>query len=86
MAPNEQADPGWSGLCRAGGVAALLLMAYSLATMVQLVVLGGPPATAAAAWGCESTRTPQNLLRTADAGFQAFKTAVLAPNPKTFAD
>jgi hypothetical protein len=38
------------GLCRIGGVAAWLLMAYSLVTMVQLLVLGGQPATAAEAF------------------------------------
>ncbi len=37
----------WSGLCRTGGVAAFLLIVYALATMVQLVVLGGPPTAAA---------------------------------------
>jgi hypothetical protein len=40
----------WSGLCRAGGIAALILVVYSLATMVQLAVLGGPPASAAEAF------------------------------------
>lgn len=29
------ADTGWDALCRMGGVATLILMAYSLATMVQ---------------------------------------------------
>ena len=33
-------------LCRVGGVAAWLLFVYCLATMVQLFVLGGQPATA----------------------------------------
>jgi hypothetical protein len=39
-----------SGLYRPGGVAAWLLFVYSLATMVQLAVLGGQPGTAAEAF------------------------------------
>lgn len=38
---------GWNRLCRAGGVAALILCAYSLATIVQIVMLGGEPQSAA---------------------------------------
>jgi hypothetical protein len=38
------------GLCRAGGIAALLLIVYSLEMMVQMVVLGGQPASAAQAF------------------------------------
>lgn len=49
--PADRAeDPSSRGLCRAGGVAALLLIVYSLATMIQLTVLGGQPATAAEAF------------------------------------
>jgi hypothetical protein len=33
-------------VCRTGGIAALLLVVYSIGTLVQLLVLGGPPATA----------------------------------------
>jgi hypothetical protein len=36
----------WRGLYKAGGVAALLLLAYSLVTMVQMVVLGQQPTSA----------------------------------------
>jgi hypothetical protein len=39
-----------NGLCWTGGIAALILIAYSLATIVQLIVLGGQPATAAEAF------------------------------------
>lgn len=54
---------GWSGLCRAGGVAALLLTAYSLGTMVQLLVLGGQPATAAEAFRLLEDNRIVGLLR-----------------------
>lgn len=37
---------GYGPLCRVAGVAALLLLAYSLATMVQMVALGGQPTSA----------------------------------------
>jgi hypothetical protein len=30
-----------AGLCRIGGIAAMLLLIYSLATMAQMVFLGG---------------------------------------------
>ncbi len=46
----QPATPRWTSFCRAGGVAALILVAYSLLTMVQLAVLGGPPKTAAEAF------------------------------------
>jgi hypothetical protein len=49
-ADEDRAEPEVAGLCRAGGVAAFVLLAYSLATLVQMVVLGGPPATAAEAF------------------------------------
>jgi hypothetical protein len=34
------------GLCRIGGVATLILIVYSLVTMIQLTLLGGQPSTA----------------------------------------
>lgn len=43
-------DLGWNGLCRLGGVAAFVLLVYSLATLVQIIVLGGPPKTAVEAF------------------------------------
>ena len=54
---------GWSALCRIGGVATFVLMAYSLATMVQLVVLGGQPTTAAAAFSMLHNSRILGLLR-----------------------
>jgi hypothetical protein len=51
------------GLCRAGGVAALLLIVYSLFTMVQLVVLGGQPASAEEAFRLLQSDRLVGLLR-----------------------
>lgn len=62
-AGGRSVDSGWSGLCRAGGVAALILIAYSLATIVQLVVLGGQPATAAEAFTLLQNNRILGLLR-----------------------
>jgi hypothetical protein len=53
----------WKPLCRTGGVAAWLLMAYSLLTMVQLLVLGGQPATAAEAFSLIQQNRLVALLR-----------------------
>ena len=39
-------DPARPGVCLAGGVAALVMLAYSLATMVQMIALGGQPTSA----------------------------------------
>ncbi len=49
-AGDRQERCAWSGLCRAGGLAAFALIAYSLATMAQLIILGGRPATAVEAF------------------------------------
>jgi hypothetical protein len=58
------AGPGdLSSLCRIGGIAALLLVAYSLATMVQMVLLGGQPATAAQAFDLLQHHRAIGLLR-----------------------
>jgi len=53
----------WSGLCWAGGIAALILIVYSLATIVQLIVLGGQPATAAEAFRLLQSNRIVGLLR-----------------------
>lgn len=53
----------WRNLCRAGSVAAFLLLAYSLATLVQILVLGGPPATAAEAFRLLQSNKLVGLLR-----------------------
>jgi hypothetical protein len=61
MKPGSEYEPGratfgesdaseWNYLCRIGGIAGLILIFYSLATIVQLLVLGGQPATAAEAF------------------------------------
>jgi hypothetical protein len=52
-----------SPLCRIGGVAALLLIVYSLAMMVQMVVLGGQPASAAQAFDLLQHHRVVALLR-----------------------
>lgn len=56
-------DRGWDTLCRMGGVATFILMAYSLATMVQLLVLGGQPTTAAEAFNLLQNSRVLGLLR-----------------------
>ncbi len=52
-----------TALCQAGGVAALILIVYSLATMVQLVVLGAQPATAAETFSLLRDHRIVGLLR-----------------------
>jgi hypothetical protein len=52
-----------SSLCWTGGIAALVLIVYSLSTMVQLIVLGGPPATAAEAFRLLQNNRIVGLLR-----------------------
>ncbi|MGA3135688.1 MAG: hypothetical protein ABSC88_06820 [Terracidiphilus sp.] len=52
-----------SALCRIGGIAAFLLSIYSLATMVQMVVLGGQPASAAQAFDLLQHHRAVGLLR-----------------------
>lgn len=62
----EAATPGtaeWTSLCRAGGIAALLLLLYSLATIVQVAVLGGQPGTAAEAFRLLQDHRVTGLLR-----------------------
>jgi hypothetical protein len=61
--PGESTPSSWRGLCKTGGVAAWLLMAYSLGTMVQLLVLGGQPATAAEAFSLIQQNRIVALLR-----------------------
>jgi hypothetical protein len=43
---GDAARDDWKGMCRLGAVAALILLAYSLITMIVLAWLGGPPSTA----------------------------------------
>ncbi len=58
---NSWAD--LNGLYRIGGVAALLLLIYSLATMVQMVLLGGQPTSAAQAFDLLQHHRVVGLLR-----------------------
>jgi hypothetical protein len=64
---EKKADGGDSGnlngLCRIGGIAAFVLIVYSLATMVQMVVLGGQPVTAAQAFDLLQQNRVVGLLR-----------------------
>jgi hypothetical protein len=50
-------------LCKAGGIAAYLLIAYSVEAIVQLAILGGPPATAAEAFRQLQSNRIEGLLR-----------------------
>ncbi len=63
-APNAQPPSSdWTALCRIGGIAAYILILYSLATMVQMVVLGGPPTSAAQAFALLHQNKALGLLR-----------------------
>jgi hypothetical protein len=59
----ESPVPEWSGLCRVGGFAAFVLIAYTLATLVQLMLLGGQPGTAAEAFSLLQHHKIVGLLR-----------------------
>ena len=51
------------GLCRIGGIAAFLLIVYSLATIVQMLVLGGQPTSAVQAFDLLQHHRAVGLLR-----------------------
>lgn len=53
----------WTAAYRIGGIAAFLLMIYCLATMVQIAVLGGPPASAAEAFRLLQANRIVGMLR-----------------------
>ena len=53
----------WRGLYRIGGIAAFALIVYGVATLVQVMVLGGRPATAAEAFGLLQANKIIGLLR-----------------------
>ena len=61
--PSESDASNWTCLCRIGGIAAFVLIVYSLLTIVQLIVLGGPPATAAEAFRLLQGNRIVGLLR-----------------------
>lgn len=50
-------------LCWTGGIASFVLIVYSLSTMVQLIILGGPPATAGEAFRLLQSDRIVGLLR-----------------------
>jgi hypothetical protein len=52
-----------SGLCRIGGISALILAAYALVTMVQITILGGQPTSAAQAFDLLEHHRVIGLLR-----------------------
>ena len=60
---SESSASDLNGLCWTGGIAALILIVYSLATIVQLLVLGGQPATAAEAFRLLQNSRIVGLLR-----------------------
>jgi hypothetical protein len=60
--PGSRAQD-WVSLCRIGGVAAFILILYSLAMIGQLLVLGGQPATAAEAFSLLQHHRIVALLR-----------------------
>jgi hypothetical protein len=51
------------GLCRIAGIAAFILIVYSVATIVQMLILGGQPATAAEAFNLLQKNKLVGLLR-----------------------
>lgn len=65
-ASEKETQKGWDDLarlCRIGGIAAMLLLVYSLAMMVQMVFLGGQPASAAQAFDLLQHHRAVGLLR-----------------------
>jgi hypothetical protein len=63
VAWSESDASDWSCLFWTGGIAALVLIVYSLATIVQLIALGGQPATAAEAFRLLQSDRIVGLLR-----------------------
>lgn len=52
-----------AGVCRAAGIAAFIFLVYCLATMVQMALLGGPPATVEEAFRVLQQNKVLGLLR-----------------------
>jgi hypothetical protein len=61
--PDPESPGDLNSLCRVGGIAAFLLIVYSLATMVQMVVLGGQPTSTAQAFDLLQHHRVIGLLR-----------------------
>jgi len=59
----RNAAPDWKWVWRLGGIAAFILMAYCVAVMVQIVALGGPPASASEAFQLLRENRIVGLLR-----------------------
>ena len=60
--PAEE-DGSWKSACRVGGIAALVSLAASLATMVVLVTVGGPPDTVEETFALLRERRVEGLFR-----------------------
>jgi len=56
-------NPVFRSFCRAGGIASLVFIIYSLVTIVILSVFGGPPTTAAEAFSMFQTNRVLGVLR-----------------------
>ncbi len=56
-------DPEWKALCTIGGVATMILIVYSLVTMISLVVLGGAPGSAEEAFSLLQSNPIVGLVR-----------------------
>ena len=56
-------DPKWKGIYKIGGVSALILLAYSLVTMVSMFVVGGQPETALEGFAMLQANRLKGLLR-----------------------
>ncbi|HVO81273.1 MAG TPA: hypothetical protein VMT28_11105 [Terriglobales bacterium] len=61
--PSSFSAVDWAHFCRAGGIAAFVFLVYSLATMLQITVLGGPPSSAAEAFQVLQQNKAVGLLR-----------------------
>lgn len=59
----EMIGSDWKGLCRLGGVAALILLLYSVVTMIVLTLLGVAPSTAAECFTMLQNNRIVGLLR-----------------------
>ena len=63
MAQTQTIGSGWSSHYKIGAIVAVILIAYSLVTMVQLVAIGGQPETAIEAFSMLEENRIVGLLR-----------------------